>query len=122
MIVGISERRAAHAKDIIPWRADLDAARSEALASHRPVFAYFTAIWCPPCQAMKRTTWADHAVKQAMEKLVPVKIDVDAHPEIALKFGIDAMPTFVIISEHGDIVRKSFGLVSPEEMVDWLEK
>ena len=121
LIVGVSEWRTAHAIEIIPWRKDIESARIEAAQSHHPVFAYFTAVWCPPCQQMKKTTWADNTVKAQMEKFVPVKIDVDAHPELTEKYGVNAMPTFVIISEQGEVLRHRTGLMMPEEMLRWLE-
>ena len=121
LMVGVSEWRTAHAIEIIPWRGDLEAARVEAAQSHHAVFAYFTAGWCPPCQQMKKTTWADNTVKAAMEKFVPVKIDVDAHPELAQKYGVNAMPTYVIVSEQGEVLRRRTGLMMPEEMLRWLE-
>lgn len=121
LMVGVSEWRTAHAIEIIPWRGDLEAARVEAANAHHPVFAYFTASWCPPCQQMKKTTWADNTVKAAMEKFVPVKIDVDAHPDLAQKYGVNAMPTYVIVSEQGEVLRRRTGLMMPEEMLRWLE-
>jgi thiol:disulfide interchange protein len=122
VVVGISEWRAAHAKDIIPWRADLAAARQEAAQNHRPVFAYFTAGWCEPCQAMKSTTWADDSVKRAMEKYVPVKIDLDQHRDAAEHYGIEAVPTYLILSGDGEIKRLKTGMMLPEDMVAWLEQ
>jgi thiol:disulfide interchange protein len=121
-IVGISDWREAHAKDIIPWRPNLAAAQAEARQSHRPVFLYFTASWCGPCQKMKSTTWADNIVRQAMEKYVPVKVDVDAEPAMVERFGIRAMPTYLIVSEQGEVQRQQSGLMLPEQMAAWLEK
>ena len=67
------------AKEIIPWRTDWSAAREEARRSNKPVFAYFTASWCAPCQDLKHTTWADAKVDAALRKFVPIKIDIDEH-------------------------------------------
>ena len=121
-VVGVSEWRAAHAKEIIPWRDDFTAAQAEARQKHKPVFAYFTAAWCGPCQSMKKTTWADNAVKEAMEKFIPVKIDVDAQPALTEKFGVRSMPSYIVMSEDGEVIRQRSGLMVAEEMVAWLEK
>ena len=119
---GISEWRAAHAVEVIPWRFDLSTAQAEARKSHRPVFAYFTAAWCGPCKRMKSTTWADNTVRDAMEKFVPVKIDVDAQATVARQFGVDSMPTYLIFSENGELLRRLSGMMPPEQMVGWLER
>ena len=121
LLVGISEWRTAHAVEVVPWRADWAAARIESAQTHKPIFADFTASWCPPCQEMKRTTWADNTVKQALEKYIPVKVDVDAHPELSQQYGVNAMPTMAIVSEQGEILRRRTGLMRPEEMLRWLE-
>ena len=121
LFVSISEWRTAHAVEIVPWRGDWESAKTEAVKLHRPLFVYFTAAWCPPCQEMKKTTWADKTVKTALEKFVPVKVDVEAHPEIAEKFGVNAMPTYVILSEQGEVLRHRSGMLMPEEMLRWLE-
>ena len=119
---GVSEWRAAHAKEIIPWRDDLVAAQAEARQTGRPIFAYFTASWCPRCQKMKSTTWADNTVKEAMQKFVPVKIDVDSQPEPTAHYQVRAMPTYLILSDSGEVQRRREGLMLPEDMVRWLEK
>src|SRR3954469_14400082 len=79
-IVVVSRLRAG--KDIIPWRTDLAAAESESRQTGKPVLAYFTAEWCPPCQEMARTTWSDNHVERALREFVPVKIDIDAHQDL----------------------------------------
>ena len=119
---GISEWRTAHAKEIIPWRPTLAAAQSEAGPAHRKVLAYFTATWCPPCKKMKTTTWADSTVAHAMEQYVPAKIDIDADKEAARRYHIEAVPTYIVLSDQGEVQKRISGLMSPEEMRTWLEQ
>jgi thiol:disulfide interchange protein len=121
-VVGVSQWRAAHAHELIPWRGDLAAAQAEAAGLHKPMLVYFTAKWCGPCQAMKRTTWADEDVRKAMERYVPVKVDVDEQKAVAERFGISAMPTYVVVSESGEAGRRAEGRMEAEEMVGWLRK
>src|SRR2546423_5513396 len=116
-VVGVSEWRAAHAKEIIPWREDLDKGLVEAREQHKEIFAYFTATWCPPCNRMKHGAWASEDVRRAMvRRYVPVRIDVDAHPALAKKYGVDAFPTFVVLSDDGEPVRRSVGGLEADEM------
>jgi thiol:disulfide interchange protein len=121
-VVGVSQWRAAHAHELIPWRSDLAAGQAEAAAQHKPLLVYFTASWCGPCQAMKRTTWADEDVRKAMERYVPVKIDVDEQKAVAERFGIRAMPTYVVMSEGGEPGRRAEGRMEAEDMVTWLRR
>jgi thiol:disulfide interchange protein len=122
-IVGISQWRAAHAKDIVPWRHDLTEAEAEARAQHKDVFAYFTASWCGPCQEMKRTTWSDDDVRRAIEKhYVPVKIDIDEQRDLAMANAIDGVPTFIVMTDAGQTVRRTDGYMDSAAMTAWVAK
>ena len=112
--------KAMRPKEIVPWRTDFAAASEEARREHKPVFAYFTAVWCGPCQTMAHTTWADKDVEAALRDYVPLKIDVDQHPDLADKYSVRAFPTFVILADDGHAVRQTDGGMPPEEMLAWL--
>ncbi len=118
-VVGVSRWMAP--KEIVPWRSDFAAARTEATSSGKPVFAYFTADWCGPCHAMKSTTWADAAVEQALRGYVPVKVDVDVNAPVAMQYGAQSIPKFVVVDGKGTIVKSTEGYLNPEEFVAWLK-
>ena len=118
--------RAFREKEMVPWRDSLADARKEARQSGKPVLAYFTAAWCGPCQQMKHTTWASPQVEAALQDYVPVKIDVDRDAEAARAFGINQVPTYLLITPAAaqaddEIVKAQSGKVSPEEFIEWLE-
>lgn len=105
----------------VPWRSDYAAARQEAASSGKPLFVDFTATWCGPCQHMKQTTWSDKTVAQALDKYVPLQIDIDAHRDVAEKFHIDAVPTLMVIDAKDDrAVKTTQGAMLPEEFLAWL--
>lgn len=108
-------------KEVIPWRADLAAARAEAAQSGKPVFAYFTAEWCPPCQRLKSTTWASRDVERALAGYVPVKVDVDAHADLAQRYNVNGIPAFFVLDADG-AVRKHAppAALGPEDFIAWL--
>ena len=122
VIEGYSMWSSAHAKELVAWRSDLPGALADAKAHNKRVFAYFTASWCGPCQHMKKTTWADESVERAMRKYVPVKIDIDAQQAVAKQYGINGIPAFFMLSDNGEIVRQASGMMSPEEMIAWMER
>lgn len=67
------------------------------LSTHIYVIADFYADWCGPCKAIA-PTFASLAGQHALAgKLAFVKVDVDAHPDIAQKYGVSAMPTFLVL-------------------------
>lgn len=112
--------RALRPKEIIPWRTDLAAATAEARQSNKPVFAYFTADWCGPCQELKSTTWADKSVEAALRDYVPVKIDVDRRDDLAGEYHVPAVPAYIVLGTDGKPLRRTDGALEPKDMLTWL--
>lgn len=121
VVVAISlTMKALRPKEIIPWRTDFAAAADEARQSRKPVFAYFTAVWCGPCQSLKHTTWADKDVDAALRDYVPVKVDIDRSPDLADRYGIRAVPSFAVLADDGRALRQTDGALPPREFLRWL--
>jgi thiol:disulfide interchange protein len=118
-IVGLSKLTAPH--ELIHWRTDLTAARAEAEKTNKPVFLYLTANWCSACQTLRTTTWADKNVEQALRSYVPVKIDVDRQPQVALPYASDALPRFILLAPDGRSLRAIDGYLDPDAFVGWLK-
>ena len=52
----------------------------------------FTATWCGPCQSVAPT------VERLRRKGYPIrKVDVDKHPELRARYGVDSIPQFVLV-------------------------
>ena len=77
-------------------------------ADARPMLIDFTASWCPPCQAMKQTVWPADDVVEAAKAYRPVVIDIDRHPELAARFGVDSIPNVMVLSPDGAKVLAGF--------------
>lgn len=98
------------------WHTDLAAARREAEKLNRPLLCHFGAVWCAPCQKMERTVFNQRAViDQLKASAVCVKIDVDQHPELAQRFGVERFPTDVFLEPSGQRLMESTGYQTPEE-------
>lgn len=72
-----------------------------------PTVIDFYATWCGPCKAIA-------PVFQVLkgeygEKINFVSVDVDADNETARRYGIEAMPTFVILDSEGKEIRRIVG-------------
>lgn len=113
--------KATRPKEVIPWRTDYAAAVEEGRSGNKPVFVYFTADWCGPCRSLKHTTWADKDVEAALREYVPVKVDIDHHAEIARRFAIEAVPSYVVLDLGGETVATWDGAMSPARFLTQLK-
>src|SRR6267142_616295 len=66
----------------------------DVLKSDLPVLVDFWATWCGPCR-MVAPVLEDVANEQS-DKLRIVKLDVDANPITAGRFGVRAIPTMIV--------------------------
>jgi thioredoxin 1 len=80
-----------------------DSTFDEYIASaEKPVIVDFWASWCQPCLRMT----PDLAILDA--EIPVVKVDVDAYPELARRYGVQSMPTLVVFQD-GEAVGSSVG-------------
>ena len=124
--LGIYQWGRLHPKEIIPWRNSYAAAQAESKQTGKPLFLYFTATWCGPCQSLKSTTWADPGVASALANYIPTKLDVDDHANtpLAHQYGVDSdsggIPFFVVLDKQANPVRSSVGVLDPPTFLQWL--
>ncbi|HVR19447.1 MAG TPA: thioredoxin [Polyangiaceae bacterium] len=70
-----------------------------------PVFVDFWATWCGPCR-MVAPEVQKLATRFAGKALV-LKVDTDKEGEVAGRFGIQSIPTFMVFKDGKPVVRES---------------
>ena len=101
------------------WSTNTNAI-SGAAGSKQPVLVFFTASWCLPCKLMSRLTLTNDAVKQVVTNMTHIAVDIDEHQELAEQYGIDGVPTFLLLSDTGTEVRRISSLRPAPEFLQWL--
>jgi thioredoxin 1 len=79
-----------------------DTFTAEVLESDAPVLVDFWAAWCPPCRVMNPVL-AELAADR--DDLRVVKVDTEESVETAARYGILAMPTFLLFRNGEEVLR-----------------
>lgn len=99
---------------------ELDAAAFDAHVGRAdlPVVVDFWAAWCAPCRMMAP------AFAQAAARLEPrfrfAKVDTEAEPQLAARYGIRSIPTLIVFRGGREIARHS-GAVDAGSLARWLD-
>jgi putative thioredoxin len=107
----------AAAKDVV----DREGFRQEVVEASRaaPVVVDFWAPWCQPCLVLGPTL--ERLAQEDGGRWTLVKVDVQAHPELAEPFGLTGIPA-VFAFRDGEVVDRFAGALPAPQVRAWLDR
>ena len=79
----------------------------------------FWAEWCGPCKMAAPVI--DDLADEYAGKVTVAKLDVDAEPEVAQKFGVMSIPTVILFKDGVELARQ-VGFAGKQGYLDLLKK
>ena len=92
---------------------------AEVLKSEIPVLVDFYADWCGPCKLVGPIV--EQLTDEYAGRVKVGKVDVDESPDLAMKYGVMSIPTFVIF-RHGEGFRKTVGAQNKKSLAQALNQ
>lgn len=86
---------------------------NELINGEKPTLVDFYAEWCGPCLAMMPAYEA--LMEELKDEVNVIKMDVDKHLDVALKYKVMGVPTFILF-QKGMVKWKEAGILSNEQL------
>lgn len=90
----------------------------EVLQSDKTVLIDFWASWCGPCKMMSPVI--DSIAEEMGEEIKVCKINIDEEQNLAIKYNVMSIPTFIVL-KNGKEIGRSVGVQDKSEITNMLK-
>jgi thioredoxin 1 len=91
----------------------------DVLKSDKPVLVDFWAPWCGPCRSVSPIV--DELANQYKDKLRVAKVNVDESSQVAMKYQVTSIPTFILF-KNGQVADRVLGALPRSEFVKFIDR
>ncbi|MDE3206731.1 MAG: thiol reductase thioredoxin, partial [Acidobacteriota bacterium] len=75
--------------------------------------------WCGPCRMV--APGVQRAAQEMAGRLKVVKVNVDQAPGVSARFGVQGIPTLLVL-DHGRVVARQVGALAEPQLLDWVSR
>jgi thioredoxin-related protein len=117
---------ASHVATTIAWvkpdGANIEPIFAQAKAANKPVFLYWGAVWCPPCNQIKATVFNRQDFVDRSQLFVPVYLDGDTPgaQQLGTYFKVRGYPTMILFKPDGTELTRLPGEVDANRYMEVL--
>jgi thioredoxin 1 len=88
------------------------------LNAGKPALVDFWAVWCGPCRVVGPIV--EEIAEAYSDRVVVGKLDVDANRDTAVKYGIQAIPTLLLV-HNGEVADRIVGVTDKASLAAKLD-
>jgi hypothetical protein len=105
-----------------PEGVNIEAIFTQAQAAKKPVFLYWGAVWCPPCNQIKATVFNRQDFIERSKLFVPVYLDGDTPgaQKLGARFKVRGYPTMILFKPDGTELTRLPGEVDADTYMEVL--
>ena len=113
--------RCGHCHSPLPWMAEAgdDTFAERVDQAEVPVLLDLWAPWCGPCRAVSPAL--ENLARERAGHIKLVKVNVDESPATADRFGVQGIPTLLVL-DRGTVVARQTGAAPESALRQWLDR